>query len=80
MNRRASGFEFRWTLFCFNSALVLLNLYIFIEVSTRGRPHTGGGLFAPLKAKFRYAILVADRFEACCRPAVSWNLAYHLAR
>ena len=33
-----------------------------------------------LKAKFHYAILVADRSEAGRRPAVSWNLAYHLAR
>jgi len=29
-----------------------------------------------LKAKFHYAILVTDRFEAGRRPAVSWNLAY----
>jgi len=29
-----------------------------------------------LKAKF----LVADRSEAGRRPAVSWNVAYHLAR
>ena len=35
MNCRPHGFEFRWTLFCFNSALVLLNLYIFTEVSLR---------------------------------------------
>ena len=33
-----------------------------------------------LKAKFHYAILVADRSEAGRRPAVSWNLAYHPAR
>jgi len=33
-----------------------------------------------IKAKFHYAILVADRFEAGRRPAASWNLAYHLAR
>jgi len=33
-----------------------------------------------LKAKFHYAILVADRSEAGRRPAVSWNLAYYLAR
>jgi len=32
------------------------------------------------KAKFHYAVLVADRFEAGRRPAASWNLAYHLAR
>jgi len=31
-----------------------------------------------LQAKFHYAILVADRFEAGRRPATSWNLAYHL--
>ena len=30
-----------------------------------------------LKAKFYYAILVADRSEASRRPAASWNLAYH---
>ena len=29
-----------------------------------------------VKAKFHYAILVADRSEACRRPASSWNLAY----
>jgi len=29
------------------------------------------------KAKFHYAILVADRSEACRRNAASWNLAYH---
>jgi len=33
-----------------------------------------------VKAKFHYAILVADMFEAGRRPAASWNLAYHLAR
>ena len=33
-----------------------------------------------LKAKFHYAILVADRSEAGRRPAASWNLAYHLLR
>ena len=33
-----------------------------------------------LKAKFHYAILVADRSEAGPRPAAGWNLAYHLAR
>jgi len=33
-----------------------------------------------LKAKFHYAILVADRFEAGRRPAASWSLSYHLAR
>jgi len=33
-----------------------------------------------VKAKFHYAILVADKFEAGRRPAASWNLAYHLAR
>jgi len=33
-----------------------------------------------VRAKFHYAILVADRSEAGCRPAASWNLAYHLAR
>ena len=33
-----------------------------------------------LKAKFHYAILVADRFEAGRRPAASWSLAYHLVR
>jgi len=34
-----------------------------------------------LKAKFHYAILVTDRFEAeGRRPVRSWNLAYHLAR
>ena len=32
------------------------------------------------KAKFHYAILVADRSEAGRRLAASWNLAYHLAR
>jgi len=32
------------------------------------------------KAKFHYAILVAERSEAGRRPAASWNLAYHLAR
>jgi len=32
------------------------------------------------KAKFHYAILVSDRSEAGRRPAVSWNLAYHLGR
>jgi len=30
-----------------------------------------------IKAKFHYAILVADRSEAGRRPAASWNLAYH---
>jgi len=30
-----------------------------------------------VKAKFHYAILVADRSEAGGRPASSWNLAYH---
>jgi len=30
-----------------------------------------------VKAKFHYAILVADRSEAGRRPAASWNLAYH---
>jgi len=34
---------------------------------------------AQLRAKFHYAILVADRSEAGRRPATSWNLAYHLA-
>jgi len=29
-----------------------------------------------IKAKFHYAILVAERFEAGRRPAASWNLAY----
>jgi len=33
-----------------------------------------------IKAKFHYAILIVDRFEAGGRPAASWNLAYHLAR
>jgi len=33
-----------------------------------------------LKAKFRYAILVAGRSEAGRRPVTSWNLAYRLAR
>ena len=33
-----------------------------------------------LKAKFHYAILVADRSDAGRRPAANWNLAYHLAR
>jgi len=33
-----------------------------------------------VKNKFHYAILVADRSEASCGPAASWNLAYHLAR
>ena len=32
-----------------------------------------------VKAKFHYAILVADRSEAGRRPAASWNLAHHLA-
>jgi len=32
-----------------------------------------------VKAKFRYAILVADRSEAGRRPAASWNFACHLA-
>ena len=32
-----------------------------------------------IKAKFHYAILVADRSEDGRRPATSWNLAYHLA-
>jgi len=31
----------------------------------------------PFKAKFHYAILLADRSEAGRRPAASWNLAYH---
>jgi len=34
MNSRPQGFDFPWTLFCFNAALVALNLYIFIEVSS----------------------------------------------
>ena len=34
MNCRSRGFEFRGTLFCFNAALVTLNLYIFIEVGS----------------------------------------------
>jgi len=29
------------------------------------------------KAKFHYAILVADRSGAGRRPAASWNFAYH---
>jgi len=33
--------------------------------------------FRPLKAKFHYAVLVADRSEAGRRPAASWNLTYH---
>jgi len=33
-----------------------------------------------VKAKFHYAIRVADRSEDGRRPAASWNLAYHLAR
>jgi len=33
-----------------------------------------------VKAKFHYAILVADRSEDGRRPAASWNLVYHLAR
>jgi len=33
-----------------------------------------------VRAKFHYAIMVADRPEAGRRPAASWNLAYHLAR
>jgi len=33
-----------------------------------------------LKVKFHYAILLADRSEACRRPAESWNLAYHLPK
>ena len=32
------------------------------------------------EAKFHYAILIVDRSEAGCRPAASWNLAYHLDR
>jgi len=32
------------------------------------------------KAKFHYAILIADGSEAGRRPTASWNLAYHLAR
>jgi len=35
--------------------------------------------YRPLKAKFHYAILVADRSQAGRRPAARWNLAYHLA-
>jgi len=30
-----------------------------------------------IKAKFNYAMLVADRSEAARRPAASWNLACH---
>jgi len=37
MNLRPHGFEFRWSLFGFNAALVVLNLYICIEVSTTCR-------------------------------------------
>jgi len=33
----------------------------------------------PVKTKFHYALLVADRSETGRRPAASWNLAYHLA-
>ena len=33
MNFRQHAFEFRWTLLWFNAALVLLNVYIFVEVS-----------------------------------------------
>jgi len=36
--------------------------------------------YGTVKAKFHYAILVADRYEAGRRPAASWILAYHLAR
>jgi len=40
MDRRPHSFEFRWSLFGFNSALVALNLYIFVEVSiTRSSVH-----------------------------------------
>jgi len=38
----------------------------------------GKGKGHPVKAKYHYAILVADRSEAGRRPAASWNLAYHL--
>jgi len=36
----------------------------------------GGMKYDSVKAKFHYAILVADRSEAGRRPAPSWNLAY----
>ena len=39
---------------------------------------TAGEQNGKIKAKFHYAILVADRFEAGRRPAASWNLAYYL--
>jgi len=32
------------------------------------------------KTNFHYAMLVAGWFEAGCRPAASWNLAYRLDR
>jgi len=43
------------------------------------RQDSGSAHLLPLKAKFQYAILVADRSEAGRRPAASGNLAYHLA-
>ena len=49
MNSRQHGFQFRWSLFGFNAALVALNLYIFIEVSTIGVGDGGQGARAPLK-------------------------------
>jgi len=42
--------------------------------------HLLNRLQSALKAKFHYAILVADRSKAGRISAASWNLAYHLAR
>ena len=62
-------------------------LVVYYDYSV-ARKH-GGPL--EIKAKFHYAILVTDRFEAGSklvadrlevgrRPAARWNLGYHLAR
>jgi len=81
---------FRTAEFCMASALLAYfhsvldrnyTLRIRGSVSKRSKY---GGIFnhrittnSLLKAKPHYAILVADRTEVGCKPAVSWNLAYH---
>ena len=62
---------------CFRESMPYIVSYM---VSQKIRPAPCNTILDLVKAKFHYAVLVADRSEAGRRPAVSWNLAYHLAR
>jgi len=61
MNLRPHGFEFRWSLFGFNAALVALNLYICIEVSTTCR-----WLFLSLSVVFINSLLDVYTLVSLC--------------